>query len=65
MHQAGGKCAETAERTTADLLMRSQRANGSWLSPNRDESNYGYVYATTLAVLSLSVRYHYLPIYQR
>ncbi|TWU07740.1 prenyltransferase/squalene oxidase repeat-containing protein [Stieleria varia] len=65
MHQAGGKYAEEAERNTADLLMRSQRANGSWLSPNREESNFGYVYATTLAVLSLSVRYHYLPIYQR
>jgi len=29
------------------------------------EQGHGRVYATTLGILSLSVKYHYLPIYQR
>jgi hypothetical protein len=34
--------------------------------PSHDtERGTGRVYCTSLAVLSLSVKYHYLPIYQR
>lgn len=65
MHQAGGKFAETADKLVPELLLEGQRTNGSWLARTGEERNVGSVYATALAVLSLSVRYHYLPIYQR
>lgn len=65
MHQAGGEYAKTAEEVTSKMLLESQKTNGSWVAENGEERNVGAVYATSLAVLSLSVRYHYLPIYQR
>ena len=65
MHQAGGVYAETAEKRVQDLLLQDQRGDGSWRGKSGDERNIGAVYTTAMAVLSLSVRYHYLPIYQR
>ncbi len=64
MHQVGGKHAETAAGLVPKLLLDTQHQDGFW-KPQREENSYGQVYATSLAVLSLSVRYHYLPIYQR
>ena len=65
MHQAGGRPAEVADALVPKLLLDQQRGDGSWVSRSGEEKNLGLVYATALAVLSLSVRYHYLPIYQR
>lgn len=65
MHQAGGKYAKKADEMVADLLVNSQRSDGAWLARGGEERNVGAVYSTALAILSLSVRYHYLPIYQR
>ncbi|MDA7893904.1 terpene cyclase/mutase family protein [Rhodopirellula sp.] len=65
MHQAGGKYAKEADDIVANLLLESQRSDGAWLARGGEERNVGAVYSTALAVLSLSVRYHYLPIYQR
>lgn len=65
MHQVGGDAAETADRMTSELLLRLQTNAGHWISGDGEERNVGIVYATALAVLSLGVRYHYLPIYQR
>ena len=65
MYQVGGEAAETAARLTSELLLRLQTSGGHWLSSDGEERNVGIVYATTLAILSLGVRYHYLPIYQR
>lgn len=65
MHQAGGEFAETADEIVPSLLLEKQRSDGSWLARRGEERNVGSVYSTALAVLSLSVRYHYLPIYQR
>jgi hypothetical protein len=65
MHQAGGKYAEHADKLVPELLLESQRSDGAWLARGGEERNVGAVYATALAILSLSVRYHYLPIYQR
>lgn len=65
MHQVGGEFAETAERLTSKLLLKDQRRDGSWHGRSSEERNIGPIYCTALAVLSLSVRYHYLPIYQR
>ena len=65
MHQVGGKYADESSRVVASILLPRQKRDGSWMSPGGEERNVGLVYSTSLAVLSLSVRYHYLPIYQR
>ena len=65
MHQAGGKYAERADDLVPKLLLESQRSDGAWLARGGEERNVGTVYSTALAILCLSVRYHYLPIYQR
>jgi len=65
MHQAGGQYAKRADDLVPELLLPMQRTDGAWLARGGEERNVGAVYATALSILSLSVRYHYLPIYQR
>lgn len=63
MYQVGGEHATTAERETWRVLKEAQRHDGSWQNHHHHESDP--VYATSMALLALSVRHHYLPIYQR
>lgn len=65
MYQSGGKYHEAAEKTVRELLLKHQEGDGSWTSGNGSETHVGKVYSTAMAVLSLSVKYHYLPIYQK
>ncbi len=65
MHQRGGAFAEVAENNVKKLLLERQQPNGAWTAPGGEEAGAGAVYTTSMAVLSLSVKYHYLPIYQR
>lgn len=65
MYQRGGEHAETAGRLVREMLLKQQRPDGAWLAQNGSEKNHGAVYSTSLAILSLSVKYHYLPIYQK
>ncbi len=65
MHQRGGKEAEHAENVVKKILLEKQQSDGAWISSGGEEQNAGKVYCTSLAILSLSVKYHYLPIYQR
>jgi hypothetical protein len=65
MHQRGGAPAEQAARQVREVLLSHQAPDGSWQSRDGQEDRAGKVYATSMAILSLSVRYHYLPIYQR
>ncbi len=65
MYQRGGEHAEAAKKAVADLLLERQNSEGWWESSHDTERGTGRVYCTSLAVLSLSVKYHYLPIYQR
>ena len=65
MHQAGGQYSKKADEVVPKLLLDIQEPRGSWLARSGEERNIGKVYATALSILSLSVRYHYLPIYQR
>jgi hypothetical protein len=65
MYQRGGRHAETAGRTVRELLLPRQDSEGAWVAPGGEEQGAGKTYATSLAILSLSVNYHYLPIYQR
>ncbi len=65
MHQRGGDQAALAQRLVNELLLDRQQPDGSWAAPGGEESGAGKVYTTSMAILSLSVKYHYLPIYQR
>ena len=65
MHQRGGEPAAVAAREVRDILLQAQAGDGSWQAGNGSERGHGRVYATTLAMLSLSVKFHHLPIYQR
>ena len=63
MQKRGGEYAREAREFTEQTLLARQNAEGSWVG-NNQELGAGRVYSTSLAVLSLSVKYHYLPIYQ-
>jgi hypothetical protein len=65
MYQRGGSHAKTAQSLVQKVLLEKQKDDGSWQADNGSESGVGKVYATSMAVLSLSVKYHYLPIYQK
>ena len=62
--QAGEPTWGTLSRPAFDALIASQLADGGWPpSPYTEEP--GRVYSTAMAVLTLSVPYRLLPIYQR
>ena len=65
MYQRGGRYAKEGGELVKNLLLAKQRGDGSWEAENGEERRHGIVYATSMAVLSLSVKYHYLPIYQK
>jgi len=65
MYQRGTKYASTADDSVRRILLEQQKPEGKWDPPGGEESGIGSVYTTSMAVLSLSVKYHYLPIYQR
>ena len=65
MYQRGGKHAEEGRRVVADVLLPMQSRDGSWEGKGGEERGGGKVYATAMAVLSLAVKNHFLPIYQR
>lgn len=65
MYQRGGEHSDTARKLVQEMLLPKQGADGSWIADNGDEKGHGAVYSTAMSVLSLSVKYHYLPIYQK
>jgi hypothetical protein len=65
MYQRGGDHAATARQKTEQMLVGAQSADGAWHPRNGNEKSAGPVYATSLALLSLSVYHHFLPIYQK
>lgn len=65
MYQRGGQFAEEGARSVADSLLPMQSREGWWEGAGGEERGGGKVYATSMAVLSLAVKNHYLPIYQR
>ncbi len=65
MYQRGGDHAKTAQALVQNMLLEKQSGNGSWTAENGSEKSHGSVYVTAMSVLSLSVKYHYLPIYQK
>ena len=65
MYQRGGKHAEEGKKLTGELLLPLQSREGWWEGMNGEERQGGKVYATSMAILSLAVKNHFLPIYQR
>jgi hypothetical protein len=65
MYQRGGKHSDEGRRLVAELLLPLQSREGWWEGINGEERQGGRVYATTMAMLSLAVKNHFLPIYQR
>ena len=65
MYQRGGDHAATARQKTEQMLVGAQSPEGAWFPRNGNEKSAGPVYATSLALLSLSVYHHFLPIYQK
>jgi hypothetical protein len=67
MYQLGGPYWEAWRPLSQGILLEYQQANGSWTAPPQatHEQQAGPAYCTALAVLSLTVDYKYLPIYQR
>ncbi|QDS94116.1 hypothetical protein FF011L_28940 [Roseimaritima multifibrata] len=65
MYQRGGDHADSARQLVQEMMLKHQEADGSWIAENGSERDHGAVYTTSLAILSLSVKYHFLPIYQK
>jgi hypothetical protein len=65
MSKLGGHYAERTQERLRELLLPAQNADGSWEPRHGSEQGAGRVYATSMAVLALTVDYRYLPIYQR
>lgn len=64
MYQRGGAYHEAARDHIRQILLEKQQADGHWEGYG-EEAGAGPVYTTCLAILSLGVKYHYLPIYQK
>ncbi len=65
MYQRGGKYAEVGKTRVAEVLLPLQSREGYWENGGGDGREAGKVYATSMAILSLAVKNHFLPIYQR
>ena len=65
MYQRGPEHAKEAAQRVADSLFPLQEGDGSWKGGQGEEQGAGKIYRTSMALLSLAVKYHYLPIYQR
>lgn len=63
MYQRGEGYAEAAAKRVREILLPRQKKDGSWEQTGNE--HHGPIYSTAMAMLSLSVKYHYLPIYQR
>jgi hypothetical protein len=65
MYQRGGKYADVSKKNIEEALLPRQNPDGSWRATQHREAEAGDVYCTSLAILGLAVKYHFLPIYQR
>jgi len=64
-NQLGGEPAERTRLGMEALLRKKQDPTGFWAAPAGREKDAGRIYCTTMAIMSLSVKHHYLPIYQK
>ena len=62
MYQRGGKFAEASRRIVPEILLPKQKPEGAF---EGEDEGAGKVYTTSMSVLALAVKNHFLPIYQR
>ncbi len=66
MSRAAPNAWEGYARQVEQVLVERQNADGTWSPPpGNNEGEYGPIYMTSMAVLSLAVQRHVLPAYQR
>jgi hypothetical protein len=65
MYQRGGKFSDHARKQVEEALLPRQNPDGSWRATHHREAEAGTVYCTSMGILALAVKYHFLPIYQR
>ena len=63
--QLGGNYWTNINRPIRESLLQRQHMDGSWSTTNGSEAAAGESYASSMAILALTVPYRYLPIYQR
>ncbi|MDB6039592.1 MAG: hypothetical protein JWM99_3433 [Verrucomicrobiales bacterium] len=49
---------------TESSLLPHQSPDGSWLAANAQERDAGRIYGTAMAILNLSAKFHYLPVFR-
>lgn len=64
MQKRGKDYSQKARHFTQALLLPQQDSDGSWISGDSQERSAGRIYSTSMGILCLSVKYHYLPIFQ-
>ncbi len=65
MYQQGGDYASGARLWLENLFLEKQKPDGSWHSDDGQEREAGSVYSTSMALLSLAVKCHFLPLFER
>ena len=65
MYQQGGDFAKESRLFIEATMLDKQKPDGSWVSEDGQEREAGSVYSTSMALLALSVKYHYLPLFER
>lgn len=65
MFQLGGNYWDTYALNLYNMMIKFQQPDGSWPQGGAQEGTEGLCYSTAMGVLSMSVSYRQLPIYQR
>jgi hypothetical protein len=63
--QAGDPIWPAVSRMTAERLLKNQQPDGGWPDANAESGSAGRAYSTSMALLTLSISYRLLPVYQR
>ncbi|MDD4869259.1 MAG: terpene cyclase/mutase family protein [Kiritimatiellae bacterium] len=63
MYQRGGELGKEALKEVENVFLAEQKEDGSWQGHSGE--GMSKTYSTALAILSLSVNCHFMPIYQR
>ena len=64
MQKRGKERAQKAREFIRGMLLPQQKSDGAWEGGFNKERSAGRIYSTSMAILCLSAKYHYLPIFQ-
>jgi hypothetical protein len=63
--QAGDPVWKAVTKITNEKLLSTQKPDGGWPDASGESAGAGRLYTTSMALLTLSVSYSLLPVYQR